>query len=335
MAAPDAGLRVLVTDNLGPDPASPWRGQFVRDQVAALRALGVDVEHASFAPGRWTYPRTTVALRRRLRAARFDLVHAHYGITGWCALLAGAKRLVVTLHGTDVRHPLTGALSRRLAPRLELLGLASRRLLAPEGGRPGVAALAGGTAVLPCGADLERFRSRPRAAARRELGLREEGRYLLFPASPGRRVKRHDRARELAELVGAELLTAGPHPPQRMPLLVNAADAVLVTSDNEGFGLAAVEALACDVPVLSTPVGIAPALLADLPGCLCAPFDAERWADAVAPHLDAADARVGGRKRAERFAATAMAERVLVAYRELLGSREPVAGPDGQGSARR
>ncbi len=47
-----------------------------------------------------------------------------------------------------------------------------------------------------------------------------------------------------------------------MPTWMNAANAVLVTSDNEGFGLVAVEALACDVPVLSTPVGIAPFLLA-------------------------------------------------------------------------
>ena len=58
-----------------------------------------------------------------------------------------------------------------------------------------------------------------------------------------------------------------------MATWMNAADAVLVTSDYEGFGMAAIEALACDVPVLSTPVGVAPYLLAGIPGCLCAPFD--------------------------------------------------------------
>ncbi|MFN8162773.1 MAG: glycosyltransferase [Solirubrobacterales bacterium] len=57
---------------------------------------------------------------------------------------------------------------------------------------------------------------------------------------------------------GAELLTGGSIEPERMPLWINAANAVIVTSDYEGFGLAAVEALACDVPVLATPVGIAP-----------------------------------------------------------------------------
>ena len=37
---------------------------------------------------------------------------------------------------------------------------------------------------------------------------------------------------------------------------MNAANAVLVPSEREGFGLAVLEALACDVPVLATPVGI-------------------------------------------------------------------------------
>ena len=62
-----------------------------------------------------------------------------------------------------------------------------------------------------------------------------------------------------------------------MPLWVNAANAVLVPSEREGFGLAVLEALACDVPVLATPVGITPEALEGIAGTLCAPFDAAAW----------------------------------------------------------
>ena len=41
-------MRVLVVTNITPDKASPSRGVFVRDQVAALRRAGVEVELYSF-----------------------------------------------------------------------------------------------------------------------------------------------------------------------------------------------------------------------------------------------------------------------------------------------
>lgn len=314
-------MRVLVVTNMTPDAAAPARGRFVRDQVEALRRAGAEVELYSFPVGSREYPRATRAIRKLLRREPFDLVHAHYGLAGWCALLAGARPLMVTFHGTDVRHRVVGPMSRRLAPRLDLVSAASRALFAPEAGRRGLPRPAGKCAVLPCGVDLGRFIPRSRSEARARLGLDPGGRYLLFPAAPSRGVKRHDRAAELARLTDAELLSAGAIEPDRMADWINAANAVLVTSDNEGFGLAAVEALACDVAVLSTPVGAAPALLRGIDGCLAAPFDASRWAAVARAHLDSSDPRVAGRERARWFSSELMAERVLIAYRELLGDR--------------
>jgi glycosyltransferase involved in cell wall biosynthesis len=93
---------------------------------------------------------------------------------------------------------------------------------------------------------------------------------------------------------------------------------MLVTSENEGFGLVAVEALACDVPVLSTAVGVAPTLLNGIDGCLVGDFEASTWSELARRHLDSPDPRVAGRDRARWFSAQPMADRVLVAYRELL-----------------
>lgn len=304
--------------NFHPDASAPQRGQWVRDQVEELRELGIDVELVSFPRGRQHYGPATLRLRRLLRHEHFDLVHAHYGLVGWCALLAGARPLVVSFHGTDVRHRVVGRLSRALTRRIDLVAAVSRTLFEVEDERPGLPR-ASGSAVLPCGPDLRRFRPEPRAEARRQLGLAPDGRYLLFPANPTRAEKRHDRAATLADACGAELLTGGAIDPPEMPRWVNAANAVLVTSDYEGFGLACVEALACDVPVLSTPVGIAPYALADISGALCAPFDLDTWAAAAAPLLDVDNPRVEGASRAASLSAPRMAARTAVAYRALLG----------------
>ncbi len=314
-------MRVLVVTNFSPDAEAPQRGRWVRDQVEEVRRRGVDVDVFEFARGRGEYWPATRRLRALLRRERFDLVHAHFGLAGWVAKLAGAKPLIVTFHGTDVRHEVSGALSRRLVWRIELAGAVSRSLFAEENGRPGLPPLPG-AAVLPCGPDLERFGARPRAAARRSLGLEPDGRYLFFPANPGRPEKRHDRASGLAAMCEAELLTGGSIEPERMPTWINAADAVLITSDYEGFGMATVESLACEVPVLSTPVGIAPYALAGLDGCLCAPFDPASWAPVVRRHLDAADPRVAGVARAATLSAGRMAERLIEAYREVAEQRD-------------
>ena len=320
-------MRVLIVTNLEPDSDTPQRGRWVHDQASELRRRGIDIETFTFPIGRKQYTPATRRLRRLLSEERFDLVHAHYGLAGICARLAGASPLVVTFHGTDVRHPVVGALSRRLAHRIDLCAGVSRALFEPEGERPGLPRRLGQSAVLPCGPDLRRFTSIPREEARGELGLDPSAPFLFFPSDPTRPEKRHDRALELAGACDAELITGGDIEPDRMALWLNAASATVITSDNEGFGMACLEALACGVPVLSTPVGIAPFALRGVDGCLCTEFDVAIWAECATKHLAQTDPRVDGAARAEPFSASRMAERVLVAYREVLESTRSKQSP--------
>jgi glycosyltransferase involved in cell wall biosynthesis len=322
-------LRALVVSNMRPDAAHPERGCFVRDQVTALRALeGIEVELYEFPPGARSLFRAAADLRRRFGggaprhdpSATFDVVHAHFGLTAWPALAVPARVRALTVHGTDVSHPRTRVATAAALPFVDLLAAASTPLAQRLPGR----AARRRALVLPCGVDLERFRPIPRADARAQLGLDAARPYLLFPADPSRPSKRHDRALELARATGAELLVLRAVPPDRVALWINAANAVLVPSEREGFGLAVLEALACDVPVLATPVGIHPDALRDVEGTLCAPFELERWRAAVEPHLQAPEGRIDGRSSAQRFSAQAMAERVAGAWRDALErSRQP------------
>jgi glycosyltransferase involved in cell wall biosynthesis len=319
-------MRVLVVTNMYPSSERPALGRFVQDQVESLRQIdGVEVELFFIEPGGWRpYPRAARDLRRRFRGARFDLVHAHQGLSGWPALAVRRAPHVLTFHGTDLAHPVVGRLSRALA-RLVTLPATVSAALARTGGLKG-AGESRRVAVLPCGVDLDRFRPVDRRAARARLGLDPDGRYLLFPADPARPEKRHDRALELARAAGAELLTYANTDPREVPDHVNAAAAVVVTSEREGFGLAPLEALASNVPVLATDTGIAPLALAGVPGTLCAPFDRDRWLAALRPHLDDPDPRVPGRARAALFDRHRMAARVFHAYVDLVdetGGRAP------------
>jgi glycosyltransferase involved in cell wall biosynthesis len=318
-------LRALIVSNMLPDESHPERGRFVRDQAAALAGLeDVEVELFEFPPGPRALARAAFALRarhggpstlsRRPSTPPLDVVHAHFGLTAWSAFSVAARMRALTLHGTDLSHPRTRLATAAALPAIDLLGAVSSALIAHI---PGSAARARAK-VLPCGVDVERFHPIPRAHARAELGLDPDRPYVLFAADPARAEKRHDRALELSRALGVELQTLGGIEPERVPLWVNGANTVLVPSEREGFGLAVLEALACDVPVLATPVGVHAEALEGVPGTLCAPFELTRWRSALEPLLLESDPRVSGRASAMRFSAKIMAERVRTAWLETL-----------------
>src|SRR5918996_2743580 len=123
-------MRVLVVTNMYPSDTRPALGRFVRDQVESLRRIdGLHVELFSFeGGGARAYARAARELRRRFRGERFDVVHAHYGLTGWTALALRGAPLVLTFHGTDLGHPRVGRLSRALVPLLALPATVSANL---------------------------------------------------------------------------------------------------------------------------------------------------------------------------------------------------------------
>ena len=313
-------MRVLVVTNFVPDAAAPQRGRWVRDQIEEIRRRGVEVEVFSFPPGSRQYIPATLRLRRLLRhEPPFDLVHAHYGLAGWCARLAGASPLVVSFHGTDVRHPLVGRLSRRLTRRIDLTAVVSAALFVEENGRPGLPLLHG-SAVLPCGPDLSRFGPMPRAEARRELGLDPAGRYLLFPANPARPEKRADRARSWPRPAGRSCSPAGRSSPTACGSGSTPPTPSSSPPTTRASGWSASRRSPVEVPVLSTPVGIAPFLLDGVAGALCADYEPAAWKAAVMPHLESADPRIDGAGRAAWLSSARTAERTIEAYRDVLAA---------------
>ncbi len=245
---------------------------------------------------------------------RLDVVHAHFGLTAWPALAVRARARGLTVHGTDVRHPRTRLATGAALPLMDLVAAPTAELAQELPTR----AARERALVLPCGVDLERFRPLPRAQARTEVGLDRESPHLLFAADPARPGKRYDRALALAQALGVPLYALGGVPPEQVPKWVNAANAVVVPSDAEGFGLAVLEALACDVPVVATPVGVHPQALEGVEGALCAPFELNSWRAAVEPHLRDPDPRIAGRAHAEQFSAERQAQRLAQAWRTLL-----------------
>lgn len=308
---------------------------FARRQAGTLRRRGLEVEcfylGSRTAPVRlWTELRRFRAHRKQFRP---DLVHAHFGtVTALFTVLAsGRTPAIITYRGSDLNHvpsangwrPQVG----RLFSQLAALG-AARIVCVSQGLKRRLWWRRDRATVLPSGVDTEIFRPQPRVWAREQLGWCHTDPVILFNAGHDRRNKRQD----LAEAAFAALLPYAPSArlevinanvaPDRMPLWMNAADCLLVTSDAEGSPTVVQEALATNLPVVSVDVGDVPDRLRGVTQCSIAARDPRVIARALVKVLHSAK-RSNGHLRLRDVCSDHIAGELAHIYREALAETAP------------
>ena len=244
----------------------------IEAQAESLRRLGLCIEYFTVkGKGWWGYLRNVPALRKLLRSQDHDILHAHYSLCGMVVFLAklgltGLRkpRLIVSLLGSDVN----GSRFWRAVVRFFSRNCWDVTIVKSVGMRINLGLSR--VEVVANGVDLDLFYHQDMAKARTELGLSSSGKIILFSADPERPVKNFALANEAMKLLATPdvtLRTLGKIPHYRIPLFLNAADVVLLTSKWEGSPNIIKEALACNRPVVTTDVGDVKTLLGDLPGC--------------------------------------------------------------------
>jgi glycosyltransferase involved in cell wall biosynthesis len=304
-------------------------------QIESIRALGIGVDVLEVRGARVVkYLQRIGDLRSRADSA--DLVHAHYGFCGWLAWAQHSRPIVVSFMGDDLLgtpdasgHPspfsrCVVSADRWLARRVDAVIVKSpemARIVAPVG-----------TAVIPNGVDLQAFQLIDRRDARRRLDLSDDRPYVLFAGRPEEPRKAFPLARDAvaraAGLVGKplEICSLGGVSPDRVPLYMNACDAMVLTSLWEGSPNVVKEAMACNLPVVSVPVGDVRDLLADVDHCSVCPREAPELARALAQVLQHPQ-RTNGRTALMRkgLDLSSVARRVVDVYQAVLSRRRAAA----------
>jgi teichuronic acid biosynthesis glycosyltransferase TuaC len=325
---------VLVVACVDDAPERPHYGIFTRRQVDSVRRLGIHCDLLAIAGYR--SPLAYAAAAARLARMSLDgnhrhaLVHAHGGEAAVAATAYLGAPLLVSYQGSDLlgspdtrnRIPINwrarSALIRQHA-RLTAATITKSRVMEPA--LP--ARVRTRNHVIPNGVDLERFKPRDRDAARSDLGWDRDERVVLYASDPSRPSKRPDLARAACERAsesvgGVRLHVAHGLRPEVMPDLMNASDCLLHPSASEGSPNVVKEALACNLPVVATPAGDVPELLAEVENChVCQP-SADELAAALIRCLDP-PCRSDGRKHSEDLDERRIAARLVSVYVDLAG----------------
>jgi glycosyltransferase involved in cell wall biosynthesis len=242
---------------------------FAQRQVRALKARGHEIDVFPLPERRRVLGLLKAALRYRchLREIRPDIVHVHYGaMTGFFSVFAatGLAPVVVTFRGSDLNpSPSMGrlrSLASHLLSHCAAFG-AKHAICVSQELRGRLNWLARKSTVIPTGVDTTRFFPGNRTEARTALGWPMETPVVLFNAGRNPQVKRLDLAQAAVSLATETVpnlrfvVLDGTMPPDQVPTLMQASDCLLLTSDFEGSPTVVQEAMACNLPVVSVPVG--------------------------------------------------------------------------------
>ncbi len=156
------------------------------------------------------------------------------------------------------------------------------------------------------------------------LAALPETRFVLVGDGPERQ-RLEELARELGVAEALEFLGSRPH--SEMPQLLRSADLAVLPSLMEATSVAALEAMACGLPVVATEVGGLPEIVDASVGALVPPADPHALARGVVTLLTGGDlAGKGVRARArvvERWSNERLVDRHLEIYADVLAGRTP------------
>lgn len=273
-------IKVLWTHNF--QPFLKFSGTFVHEFAKNIRDFGIDVQ--LFYTGQLKNPSNFLRARDKIKiiSKKFDIIHSQYG--SLCSLVsAGARsKKIISLRGSDwhrysgedFRQNLHGwgatSVSRLAIPHYDSVITMSNRMSSevkrdfPDSR----------IHILPSPIDLSMFRPIERDYARKKMfDTQNNEPWILFTAvsisNPIKRVWLAEESVRLAsQIIGnLNLKIASGVPRHLMPYFVSSCNVALSTSVHEGWPNSIKEALACNIPFVSTNISDLAEIAAKEPSC--------------------------------------------------------------------
>lgn len=288
-------MKVLQITTNYPCKENPIFGIFMKEQVESVEKYGV--ENTIFfsnglksnpkikGSGAFIHLKTALKLFWHLRTHKYDVIHCHNVLSGLILQIARGMNNRNTVLSLQNDPEFEGNSDNKFTAKLypKFAKLIVKKQLKNKKDK---------FVYLPNGVNMNLFKPLDKNQCKKELGLDINKRYILFVDSNtfrARTQKRKDRFDEtmrilrekyvhedLEELVMTKTLR------DDVPKWMNACELYLLSSDEEGSPNAVKECMACNVPVVATPVGNIPDLFDGVSKCrMTKDFNAESLAECV------------------------------------------------------
>lgn len=232
---------------------------FVTEQGESLRKAGCEVEYFLV---RGNYVKAVLALKKKIREFKPDIVHAHFGLSAITAELQNLVPVVTTFHNGETLNWHVNLMSSLFSLRAKHVIYVAQHV------RDLSYFKAKNYSIIPCGVSLDDCFLMDKAEARKKLGWDLNKKYVLFGGAFVNLRKNYALLRDAVERIGEDIgvvemkgLTR-----EQCVLRMNACDLFALPSHSEGSPQALKEAMACNCPCLATDIADVKYLFGSEPG---------------------------------------------------------------------
>ena len=303
-------MKVLIVASGNSAVISP----FVKEQGDSLEEIGLDIDYFLIkGKGITGYLKNYFNLNRLIKTNTYDIIHAHYGLSGLLATFQSHVPVVITFHGSDVNLNRTNFYLSFLASRLSDANIFVHESLSKK-----LNLFSDKAEIIPCGVNLNLFKPIDKLASRDKLGLDHNYNYVLFSSSFNNKIKNAALAKlALSNFENIILLEMKGYSREEVHLLMNAVDILIVTSHSETGPLVVKEALACNCPIISTDVGDVKELAKGTKNCYIVGYDAKHIEQRIRDILSS-NKKSDGRAAVKHFGLEKIATDVYSVYQRVL-----------------
>ena len=254
---------------------------FIVDQVEALEHSGLTCSYFCIEEkGIKGYLQSRSKFINKISEFKPDIVHAHYGLSG---LLANTQRkvpVVTTYHGSDINLKYIFLLSR-LNMFLSAFNIfVSQKNIDKSEQKSNFA-------LIPCGVDTSLFYPMDKLEVRKHLGFAPNEKLILFAGAFNNKVKNPELAQKaIRSFSDVRLLELKGYTRAEVAMVMNAVDVCLMTSYTEGSPQFIKEAMACNCPIVSVPVGDVPEVIEGIEGCFLSSYEVTELCEKIKFALD-------------------------------------------------
>lgn len=285
------------------------------NQAKSLTEENCDVDFFAIkGKGFWGYLKNVLPLRRLIKIEKYDIIHAHYSMSGFVAALGGANPLIVSLMGSDVKSE----------PFFKIFilifnMLSWNEIIVKSEDMKKTLALKN-IHVIPNGVDFKKFKPIKKSIALAYTKWDLSKKHILFGGNHHQKVKNFNLAKKAFDLLDyskIDLHYLENIPSDKMAFYHNSADLILLTSLWEGSPNIIKEAMACNIPIVSSNVGDVYKLIEKTKGCYITSYNPKDIASKINKAL-IFEKRTTGRIDINYLRSDFVAKKIINLYKKVI-----------------